>query len=185
VFPAQKPPLPEKDGQHLKLGTGHSSLIHFSVANAIAIKRPPTTSLETIFEDDTAPIQQDDPRPVRKQPIQPRSISSDAITAPMDEPGDDPTREYRGPIYSQTISHRDPGIVAEGFESALIAMGVIYRKMSPLMFQMNAADVQATAEVCRLAGHRNVYVISVKRLKGEGMAYSRFVGEILRVFKPP
>jgi maternal embryonic leucine zipper kinase len=184
VFPAPKPPLPETEGQYLKLGTGHSSLIQFSVASSVAVKQQPPTSLETIFEDEP-PLQQDEARSVRKQPIHPRSISSDAIPAPKDDPADDPAREHRGPIYSQTISHRDPATVAEAFESALIAMGVIYRKMSPLVFQMNAADTQATAEVCRLAGFRNIYVISVKRLKGDGLAYSRFVGEILRVFKPP
>ncbi|OHS92893.1 hypothetical protein TRFO_40797 [Tritrichomonas foetus] len=122
-------------------------------------------------------------RSARSKPVQPRSISLDAAT--MTETGydDDQANTHHGPIMSQTISHRDPAAVAQQFESVLMEQGISYRRLSPLMFQLFGPDLQLTAEVCRLYGFRNVYVVAFKRIQGESWGYTQFVSQILGVFK--
>jgi maternal embryonic leucine zipper kinase len=86
---------------------------------------------------------------------------------------------------SQTISHRDPTVIASAFEASLARGGVTYRKTSELTFQLSASDLQVAAEVCRLYGFRNVYIISFKRIRGESWTYAQFVQSVLNAFKPP
>jgi hypothetical protein len=81
----------------------------------------------------------------RSRVVQPRSISLNSFAVGDGDEG------RRGPILSQTISHRDPQVVASQFSPALVVMGVSCRKPSPLMFHMSATELQLTAEVCRLA----------------------------------
>jgi hypothetical protein len=57
---------------------------------------------------------------------------------------------------------------------------ITFCKMSSLMDRTSASELQVAAEVCRLGGLRDVYVMSLKRLKGESWNYSRFVVNILR-----
>jgi maternal embryonic leucine zipper kinase len=93
---------------------------------------------------------------------------------------------YKGPVFSETIGHRDPNAVAGQLESTLVSLGFAYRKASPLLFHLQDKDrLKLTAEVCKLAGFRSVYVISFRRLQGDGWEYSRFVSSILEAFKPP
>jgi serine/threonine protein kinase len=192
VFPMAKP---QRTG--VQLAESHRAFGRSSVSNLIAPlpvnPRPPPTSLETIFEEETMQGVLAHPEQVRQnpavqtartKPVQPRSVSFDRC-AIVDANSDGAMSIHHGPIMSQTISHRDPHVVAAHLESTLVALGITFRKMSPLLYQLSASELQITAEVCRLAGFRDVYIISFKRLKGESWNYSQFVVSILRVFKAP
>jgi serine/threonine protein kinase len=168
VFPMAKP-----QRAAVQLAGSHHAFGRSSVSNLIApltAPRPPPTSLETIFEEETMqgvlahPEQvRNNPavRTARTKPVQPRSISFDRC-AIVDANSDGQMAIHQGPIMSQTISHRDPHVVSAHFESTLVGLGITFRKMSPLLYQMSASELQVTAEVCRLAGFRDVYVISFK-----------------------
>jgi serine/threonine protein kinase len=181
VFPVPKKgdTIPEP---MLKLSFGGLSASNLRSPMKCPAVSPPVT-LETIFEDQKR--QGTPARTARSKPVQPRSISLNA--GPMMEGGDaDGTNTHRGPINSQTISSRDPLVVAARFEATIVGMGITYWKVTPLSFKLTGADeVQVTAEVCRLSGFRNVYLISFKRLKGESWGYHQFVTAILAGFTPP
>ena len=147
---------------------------------------PPTSSLATIYENpmdgpmtlgfDMPPLVQ---RPVKK--VTPRSVSLNS--AAMSTPVDDGTNVHRGIIMSQTISHRDPVAVATNFENILIGNGITHKRVDELIFEISTPDVELTAEVCRLYGFRNVYVISFNRVQGDGWNYAQFVQSILSQMK--
>ncbi|OHT16963.1 CAMK family protein kinase [Tritrichomonas foetus] len=157
--------------------------------------QPMMSNLETIYEDapQPQPVQWTNPsiaaqnaaRAPRQRPAQPRSISLDtqALAGNDGENDEDGTNTHRGVIISQTISHRDPNAVAIRFENVLIGSGVTYRRTQPLMFQLISNDLQVTAEVCRLYGFRNVYVISFKRISGDSWNYTQFVSAILNAMR--
>jgi serine/threonine protein kinase len=180
AFVVHKPPEPIA-GQTLKLSFGGSSASNLRPDLHFAPAPPPVTSLETIFEDQA--MQAPAPaRGARLKPVQPRSVSLNA-SAMIDGPEFDGTSAHHGPIMSQTISTHDPQVVAAKLETTLAAMGVAHWRLSPLVFQLTAPEqLQLTAEVCRLAGFRNVYLVSFKRLKGDSWAYHQFVTRILAAF---
>ncbi|OHT07205.1 CAMK family protein kinase [Tritrichomonas foetus] len=201
VFPLPKPKVQQTKEPHLNLSLGgfSASNIHTDFLQNSSQQQPQqpqmnvTCSLETIFEDNSIqqllhhPIQKPthdkvEVRTSRSKPIQPRSISLDAATMTEENDGE-PTNTHHGPIMSQTISHRDPTIVAQRLENVLIEMGLNYRKSSPLMFHISGPEIQISAEVCRLYGFRNVYVVAFKRIQGESWGYTQFVSSILNVFK--
>ena len=144
--------------------------------------------LETIYEDEAPapPLKsrfKDMPAP-RSKPVQPRSISLGLgeISDPMSNP-DDGANTHRGAILSQTISHRDPNGVANKLENTLLSLAIQYTRTSDLEFNIYAGDLQIVAEVCRLYGFRNVYVVSFSRLRGDSWSYTQFVQAILNAFK--
>ena len=127
-------------------------------------------------------------RSSRSKPIQPRSISLDAST--MTESGNsnndtdgENASTHHGPIMSQTISHNDPSVVAHQLEQTLTQLGINFQRIEPLMFHLHGPNLQVTAEVCRLFGFRNVYVVAFKRIQGDSWEYTQFVSSILDVFK--
>ena len=120
---------------------------------------------------------------IRKNPIHPRSISLDAATMTEKSENDNQASTHHGSIMSQTISSRDPTIIAKYFEDTLQQYGIKYIKINPLLFQLTGSNLQLTAEVCRLYGFRNVYIISFKRLQGDSWGYTQFVSKFLNVFK--
>jgi serine/threonine protein kinase len=184
VFPLPKVAFKPPE-QHMPLALGGFSASDLRPALNFAVPVIPTTSLETIFEEN--PPQRPERRPppkVRSRKPQPRSISLNATTSPDVGADAGGTNTHHGPIMSQTISHRDPQVVATAFESTLVALGITHRKLSDLMFQLNALDLQVTAEVCKLYGFRNVYIISFKRIHGDSWTYAQFVQSILNAFKP-
>jgi serine/threonine protein kinase len=187
VFPLPKMPAIQREEPHLDLSYGGSSATVLKPTMQVTIRRLPVTALETIFEEEGMQTMGPPPevdRRARSRAAQPRSISLNSVSVgDGDEDGSDDGR--RGPILSQTISHRDPQVVAAQFESALMSMGVSYRKTSSLMFHMSATELQVTAEVCRLAGFRSVHIISFRRVKGDSWTYAQFVQRVLEVFKPP
>ena len=157
---------------------------------AAAFQKPvvaPTSSLATIYENpmdgpmalgfDLPALQA--PKPTKK--VTPRSVSlnSAALSAPVD----DGTAVHRGIIMSQTISHRDPLAVATNFENILIGNGIQHKRVDDLIFNISTPDVELTAEVCRLYGFRNVYVISFSRVQGDGWNYAQFVQSLLSQMK--
>jgi serine/threonine protein kinase len=184
VFPVAKPADPIA-GEGLKLSFGGSSASNLRPQLKFTT---PVTSLETIFEDQAmqGPFGPGGRgQAARLKPVQPRSISL-SESAMTEEAEADGTNTHHGPIMSQTSSSRDPQVVAAKFESTMVAMGITYWKLTPLEFQLSAPEhVQLTAEVCRLTGFRNVYLISFKRLKGESWTYHQFVTRILAAFKAP
>jgi maternal embryonic leucine zipper kinase len=185
VFPLPKMPPIQREEPHLDLSYGGSSATVLKPTMQVTVRRQPPTALETIFEDEgmqTTQLQQEPDKRPRSRAAQPRSISLNSVAVGDEDTSDD---GRRGPILSQTISHRDPQVVAAQFESALVGMGMSYRKTSPLMFHMSAAELQITAEVCRLAGFRSIHIISFRRVKGDSWTYAQFVQRILEVFKPP
>lgn len=127
-------------------------------------------------------------RSSRSKPIQPRSISLDpsAMTetdnANSDIEGEN-TKTHHGPIMSQTISHNDPSVVAHQLEETLTQLEINFQRIEPLMFHLYGKNIQVTAEVCRLFGFRDVYVVAFKRIQGESWEYTQFVSSILEVFK--
>ena len=96
---------------------------------------------------------------------------------------DKTTNTHRGPILSQTITHRDPNGVALKLENVLLSLGINYRKLTTLEFNILNGDLQINAEVCKLYGFKNIYVISFKRIHGESWNYAQFVQNILNVLK--
>ena len=90
---------------------------------------------------------------------------------------------HHGPIMSQTISHNDPSVVAHQLEQTLTQLGINFQRIEPLMFHLHGPNLQVTAEVCRLFGFRNVYVVAFKRIQGDSWEYTQFVSSILDVFK--
>jgi maternal embryonic leucine zipper kinase len=182
VFPLPKMPAIQRAEPHLDLSYGGSSATVLKPTGQVTIRRPPPTALETIFEDEgmqTTQLNPETDRRARTRAAQPRSISLNSVAVPEGDDG------RRGPILSQTISHRDPQVVAAQFESALVGMGVSYRKTSSLMFHMSATELQLTAEVCRLAGFRSIHIISYRWVQGDSWTYAQFEQRILEVFKPP
>ncbi|KAH0785569.1 CAMK family protein kinase [Histomonas meleagridis] len=117
---------------------------------------------------------------MRKQ-VQPRSISLQE--AKSFDNVDDGTNVYHGPIMSQVVSTQDPASFSRDFEATLNLLAINYRRLSPLMFQLIGKGIQLTAEVCRLYGFRNVYIIAFKRLQGDGWDYYQLVSKILNAFK--
>jgi serine/threonine protein kinase len=189
VFPLPKPPETIAEPQ-LKLSFGGASASNLRPTLKFTVAPLPVTSLETIFEDQSVqglspPVQRPAAHEMRSHPVQPRSISLDA-SAMSEGDAADKANTYHGPIMSQTISSRDPQVVAARFEDLLVERGVTYWKLTPLLFQITAPEqLQVTAEVCKLHGFRNVYVISFKRIKGESWSYHQFVTRILADFKAP
>ena len=186
VFPEPKAKAKVQEPR-LSLSMGGFSSQNLTQMNSLAMS-PPPQPLETIYEDDVPQQPTITPRvsketPVRQKPIQPRSISLNVGAMADDSDNDDGTNTHRGAILSQTISHRDPNAVALKLENALISIGVSYRKTSALEFTLYTNDLQVTAEVCRLYGFRNIYVVSFKRVHGESWAYTQFVTAVLNAFK--
>jgi serine/threonine protein kinase len=172
--------------RHVSLALGGFSASDLRPRLDFSAKPPPPTSLETIFEDRPSRVAVGRPRsPARPKKAQPRAISLNASGALGNVAEGDDTNTHHGPIMSQTISHRDPHVIANAFEAALVGLGVGFRKQDDLMFYLNGPEIQATAEVCKLSGFRNVYIISFKRIQGESWEYARFVQSILTAFKPP
>ena len=191
-------PLPRVDDQmrNERLGLTAGGFSTGDVASqrlslqAAAIQKtivPPTNSLATIYENpldgpitlgfDLPPLQVT--RPTKK--VTPRSVSLNS--AAMSTPVDDGTAVHRGIIMSQTISHRDPLAVATNFENILIGNGIQHKRVDDLIFNISTPDVELTAEVCRLYGFRNVYVISFNRVQGDGWNYAQFVQSLLSQIK--
>lgn len=200
VFPLPKRTEPQASEVHLNLSLGGFSASDVHQGIGLLQAQQPKLTLSTIFEDNNmqnprpqlAQILNPTPNPTdfrnrqvktaRRNPVQPRSISLN--DAQLTDPTDDGTTTHHGPIMSQTISHRDPNQVAQNFENTLISQSVNYRKLSTLIFQLNQGpDLQVTAEVCRLSGFRNVYVISFRRIKGDSWQYTQYVSGILNAFK--
>ena len=148
---------------------------------------PPTSSLATIYENPLdGPVQLGfnfPPMQVQKptKKVTPRSVSLNS--AAMSMPVDDGTAVHRGIIMSQTISHRDPLAVATNFENILIGNGIQHKRVDDLIFNISTPEVELTAEVCRLYGFRNVYVISFNRVQGDGWNYAQFVQSLLSQIK--
>lgn len=122
-------------------------------------------------------------RSSRSKPIQPRSISLDAQAMAENEAEGENTSTHHGPIMSQTISHDDPSVVAQQLEQTLVQLGINFQRTEPLMFHLYGQDLQVSAEVCKLYGFRNVYVVAFKRIQGDSWQYTQFVSAILDVFK--
>ena len=144
-------------------------------------------NLETIYEDGFQP-QMAMPAPAapvqkRNKKAQPRSISLDVGAMSTDHGVDDGFSEHRGVIISQTISHRDPNAVVVNFEGLLISQGARYRRLSQHEFQLMNGELLVSAEVCRLAGFRNVYVISFRRIRGDSWVYTQYVSTLLNEMK--
>jgi len=185
VFHVPKP-VQKKPEPRLSLSMGGFSFSNLLQSNQIQ-QQEPTNTLETIYEDEgPAPRHSPLPKPsltARKQkPVQPRSISLNT-NAMSEAESDDGTNTHRGPILSQTISHRDPNGVALKLENVLLSMGISYRKPSALEFSLVMSDIHINAEVCKLYGFRNVYVISFKRIDGDSWNYAQFVSSILNKLK--
>jgi serine/threonine protein kinase len=171
---------------HVTLTGGNFSASDVRPKLPLSGKRAPPTLLGTILEEEGRDVMERRPAPKpREKAVQPRSISLNGRTNEGESEETDDTNTYHGPIMSQTISHRDPIAIASTFEATLARNRIIYRKMSDLLFQLSATDLQVTAEVCRLYGFRNVYIISFKRVRGESWTYAQFVQSILGRFKPP
>ena len=144
-------------------------------------------SLETIYEDGFQPqmVMPAPAAPVQKRnkKAQPRSISLDVGAMSTDNGVDDGFSEHRGVIISQTISHRDPNAVVMSFEGLLISQGARYRRLSQHEFQLMNGELLVSAEICRLAGFRNVYVISFRRIRGDSWVYTQYVSTLLNEMK--
>ncbi|EAY18397.1 CAMK family protein kinase [Trichomonas vaginalis G3] len=151
---------------------------------------PPTNSLATIYENPMDPnqqfslgfgqeVQKPVVTPVKK--VTPRSVSLNlAAMAPSQN---DNTTVHHGIIMSQTISNRDPTAVAINFENVLISKGITYKRADQLFFNISAPGLEITAEICRLYGFRNVYVVTFNRLQGEGWDYTKFIQALLADMK--
>ena len=188
VFPEPKIKVHHAEEPRLSLSMGGFSSENLNTMNILE-RSPPPQPLETIYEEGVPPPLPTVHRPakeapVRRKNVQPRSISLNVGAFANDESEpDDGANTHRGAILSQTISHRDPNAVALKLENALISIGVSYRKIAPLEFTLLTNDLQVTAEVCRLYGFRNIYVVSFKRVHGESWAYTQFVTAVLNAFK--
>jgi len=172
VFPVQKP-VEQSNENRLTLSSGGFSAGDVQMQLGMSSNKP---SLETIYED-SVPMPQPIPETTRKKRVQPRSISLNS--ASMTEHVDDGTNVHHGVIFSKTISHRDPETVATSFEDVLLSQGVSFTRMGPLLFNLVSGDVQVTAEVCKLYGFRNVYILSFSRLHGDSWSYTQFVSSLL------
>jgi serine/threonine protein kinase len=185
VYPIAAP-APQTPERHVRLALGGFSASDFRPRLDLCAKTATPTSLDTIFEEKPSRIAVARPRsPARPKKVQPRSISLNATGALGIQAEIDGTSTHHGPIMSQTIGHRDPHVVANTLEATLIGLGVSFRRPAELMFHLSRPDMQVTAEVCKLSGFRNVYIISFKRIQGESWEYARFVQSILNAFKPP
>jgi hypothetical protein len=69
----------------------------------------------------------------------------------VDTIGDGVMTVHQGPIMSQTISHREPHVVADHLESTLVGLGIAFRKISSLLYQTSMPKFQVTVAV--EAGH--------------------------------
>lgn len=188
VFPMPRMVEKKVEEPRLNLSLGGFSLTDFRPNFTLGEAQP---NLETIYEDPgqspmrmmpVPPVEHQVPRIPQKK-VEIRSISLDA--GPMDDGhgGDGDASEHRGVIISQTVTHRDPDAMARKFEGTLMLLGVKYRRVSQLEFQLIDGELQITAEVCRLAGFRNVYVITFRRIKGDSWAYTQYVTRVLNEMK--
>lgn len=187
VFPAPPRVVEEKIKEpRLHLGAGGFSENDLRPNIQLSEMRP--SGLETIYEDGVQPPQM---RPLptgpvtRQKPAQPRAISLDMGAMGDGFGEDDGANEHRGVIISQTISHGDPKAVARQFEGILMSMGVKYRTISQLEFQLTDGDLHVNAEVCRVRGFRNLYVISFRRIKGDSWSYTQYVTSVINRMKKP
>lgn len=178
VFPTAKPTFGQRP-ENLSLAVGG-----FSSANFNENQQP----IGTVYEKSVQSPQNDPAQKItiqnspEKQKIQPRSISLNVETMDSENAGDGPSAR-KGVILSQTISNRDPMSVAKKLESTIIAAQVAFEKVGPLEYTLTKEDLQVQAEVCRLYGFRNIFVVSFKRIKGDSWAYTNFVTPLLDLFK--
>ena len=189
VFPVQRAVQEKIKEPRLHLDMGGFSVNDLRSNIMSSDVRP--SGLETIYEDGVQPpppamepaaMVQRPSRP-RTKPAQPRAISLDMGAMDDGQGGDDGVSEHRGVIISPTISHREPKAAAQKFGSTLVSLGLKYRILSELEFQLVEGELQVNAEVCRLAGFRNVYVISFRRVKGDSWAYTQYVTRIINEMK--
>lgn len=199
VFKTAKPKklVSKKEEKEKRIGLqfGGFSSADFRINPTPQVQEPPSP-LETIYEaEPQPPINMNPKRNDRKarggtakeKKIAPRSVSLDETT--MDENDDtkneDGTSTHRGAIFSSTVSCKDPLTVALQFEETLISQKITYTHSEDLLFRLTSQDLTITAEVCRLYGFRNVYLISFKRIHGDSWAYTQFVTQILNTMKLP
>jgi hypothetical protein len=139
------------------------------MSNLIVLLPAPSTSLEAIFEDET----RQGHRPTGAAPPElsrahckgeTRAAALDFVNrgAIVDVTGDGAMRVRQGLIISQVKSHRRSPVTTTHLEPALVEIGISFRKMSSLLYQTRAAKVQVTAEMCQLAGFRDLCMTSFK-----------------------
>ena len=164
VFPLQE----TADAMHLTLDIGG-----FSASEA----RQPVATINEILAHEEARQPGATVKTLRGGKLaQPRSLSL--------EHSEEATAAPQGPIMSPTMNRRSAQAVATEFETTIAGVGMKYRKLSPLMFALDGPNLEVTAEVCRLYGFRNSYVLSFKRMQGETWSYTQFVASILALLKP-
>ncbi|EAY02860.1 CAMK family protein kinase [Trichomonas vaginalis G3] len=178
VFPHSKPCFVQRS-ENLSLSVGGFSSSNFNE------NQQPLGSLYT----ESVPSPKNDPsqkvtlqNSPEKQKIQPRSISLN-----VENMNDDEIRQgaqkSSNVLLSQTISHRDPMFVAKKLENAIISANIAFEKENPLLYTLTDNDLQAQAEICRLQGFRNIFIISFKKIKGDDFKYTNFVSPLLDAFK--
>ena len=115
--------------------------------------------------------------PIQKSP-QPRSISLNSVN--INQFSDENSNNI---IFSKTISHHNPEIVAQMVENILLQLGIQFKKTNSLLFNVTQNSLSIIIEICRLYGFKNIYIISFSKVLGENWDYTNFVSNILKMLK--
>lgn len=179
VFSNPKPQAGLQGSSHLNLAIGR-----FSASDVHTVEQapPPPTPLEASFTLESLmaemPEQMQISRSRSTKPVQPRSISLNTFSTDVTNDGTPTT------IMSQTITRRDPLQVTSELDASLLSHGITFEKVSPLIYQLHGEnDMLVSAEICRLSGFRNVFIITFKQVQGDNFGFSQFVSPLLQGFR--